>query len=139
MKFQRHFGLIPIAGICLLSLFWLFRSAPWNLMRWTGAILMVPAFILFSVAHVQLGSSFSVSAQARNLVTTGLYSRIRNPIYLFGGLLIVGMFLFLEQPRYLPIFLVLLPMQLVRIRQEGKVLEAKFGDVYRQYRKSTWF
>src|SRR5580658_300753 len=139
MKFQRHFVLILIAGIALPSLFWRFRSAPWDTMRWTGAILMVPAFILFSVAHVQLGSSFSVTAQARNLVTTGLYSRIRNPIYLFGGLQIVGMFLFLEQPRYLPIFLVLIPMQLVRMRQEAKVLEAKFGEVYRQYRKSTWF
>ena len=139
MKLQRHFLLIPIAGIVLLSLFWMFRSAPWAPVRWTGAILMVVSFILFSVAHVQLGSSFSVTAQARNLVTTGLYSRIRNPIYLFGGLLIVGVLLFLEQPRYLLILLVLIPLQLARMRQEEKVLEEKFGDAYRQYKKSTWF
>jgi protein-S-isoprenylcysteine O-methyltransferase Ste14 len=139
MKFQRHFLLIPIAGIVVLYLFWMFRSALWNPMRWTGAILMVAAFILFSIAHAQLGSSFSVSAQARKLVTTGLYSRIRNPIYLFGGLLIVGVFLFLEQPRYLLIFMVLIPLQLVRMRQEAKVLEEKFGDAYRKYKKSTWF
>jgi protein-S-isoprenylcysteine O-methyltransferase Ste14 len=139
MKFQRHFLLIPIAGIVVFYLFWMFRSAPWNAMRWTGAILMVASFILFSIAHVQLGSSFSVSAQARNLVTTGLYSRIRNPIYLFGGLLIVGVLLFLDQPRYLLIFLILIPLQLVRMRQEAKVLEEKFGDAYRKYKKSTWF
>jgi protein-S-isoprenylcysteine O-methyltransferase Ste14 len=139
MKFQRHFILILIAGIALPSMFWKFRSTPWDTMRWTGAILMVPSFILFSVAHVQLGSSFSVSAQARNLVTTGLYSRVRNPIYLFGGLMIVGVFLFLEQSRYLLIFLVLIPLQLVRMRREEKVLEEKFGDAYRQYKKSTWF
>jgi protein-S-isoprenylcysteine O-methyltransferase Ste14 len=139
MKFQRHFLLIPIAGIVLLSLFWKFRSAAWDPMRCTGAILLVPSFILFSVAHVQLGSSFSVTAQARNLVTTGLYSRIRNPIYLFGGLLIVGVFLFLERPRYLLIFLVLIPLQFVRMRREAKVLEEKFGDTYRNYKKSTWF
>src|SRR5208282_4974021 len=136
MKFQRRFLPIPIAGILLLSLFWMFRSAPWDAMRWTGAILMVPSFILFSIAHVQLGSSFSVSAQARNLVTTGLYSRIRNPIYLFGGLLIVGVCLFIEQPGYLLIFLVLIPLQFVRMRQEAKVLEEKFGDAYRQYKRS---
>ena len=139
MKFQRHFLLIAIAGIVVLYLFWMYRSAPWDPMRWTGAILMVPSFILFSIAHVQLGSSFSVSAQARNLVTTGLYSRVRNPIYLFGGLLIVGVILFFEKPRYLLIFLVLIPMQLVRMRQEAKVLEEKFGDAYRKYKKSTWF
>ena len=139
MKFQRHFILILIAGISVLSLFWKFRSAPWDPMRWTGAILMIPAFILFSVAHVQLGPSFSVSAQARNLVSAGLYSRIRNPIYLFGGLLIVGVVLFLEHPRYLLIFLVLVPLQLVRMRREERVLEEKFGDAYRQYKKGAWF
>jgi protein-S-isoprenylcysteine O-methyltransferase Ste14 len=139
MKFQRHFLLIPVAGIVVLYLFWMFRSGPWNAMRWTGAILMVLSVILFSIAHVQLGPSFSVSAQARNLVTTGLYSRIRNPIYLFGGLLIVGVFLFLERPLYMLIFVVLIPLQLVRTRQEEKVLEAKFGEAYREYKKNTWF
>src|SRR5271170_1972387 len=139
MKFQRHFVLILVAGIVVLSLFWMYHSAPWDPMRWTGAILMVPSFILFSIAYVLLGSSFSVSAQARNLVTTGLYSRIRYPIYLFGGLLIGGVILFFEQPRYLLIFLVLIPMQLVRMRQEAKVLEEKFGDAYLEYKKSTWF
>jgi protein-S-isoprenylcysteine O-methyltransferase Ste14 len=139
MKFQRRYLLIPIAGIVVLDLFWMFRFAPWDLMRWIGAILMVPSFVLFSVAHLQLGSSFSVSAQARNLVTTGLYSRIRNPIYLFGGLLIAGVLLFLEHPTYLLIFLVLIPLQLVRIRKEERVLEAKFGEVYREYKKNAWF
>src|SRR5271168_991895 len=139
MKFQRHFLLIAIAGIVVLYLFWMYRSAPWDPMRWTGAILMVPSFILFSIAHVQLGSSFSVSAQARNLVTTGLYSRIRNPIYLFGGLLIVGVILFFGWLHYLLIFLFLIPMQVVRMRQKAKVLETKFGDAYREYKKSTWF
>jgi protein-S-isoprenylcysteine O-methyltransferase Ste14 len=139
MKFQRRYLLIPIAGIVVLDLFWMFRITPWDLMRWTGAILMVPSFFLFSVAHLQLGSSFSVSAQARNLVTTGLYSRIRNPIYLFGGLLIAGVLLFLEHPAYLLIFLVLIPLQLVRIRKEERVLEAKFGEVYREYKKNAWF
>ncbi len=139
MKFERHFLLIPLAGIVLLGLFWAFRSGPWNPMRWTGAILMVLSFVLFSVAHIELGSSFSVSAQARNLVTTGIYSRIRNPIYLFGGLLIVGVFLFVERPRYLLVFVVLVPLQLARMRREEKVLEAKFGEAYRRYKKSTWF
>ena len=138
MKFQRHFVVIPIAGLIVFSLFWTFRSAPWNPVRWIGAILLVPSSILFSVAHVQLGSSFSVSAQARNLVTTGLYARFRNPIYLFGGLSIIGAFLFLEHPLYLLIFLVVIPLQLIRMRQEEKVLEAKFCEAYRQYRKSTW-
>ena len=33
-------------------------------------------------------------AKAQTLVTHGLYSRIRNPIYVFGALVIAGIFLF---------------------------------------------
>jgi protein-S-isoprenylcysteine O-methyltransferase Ste14 len=139
MQMQRRFVLIPVLAAVILTLFWMFRSGTWGPMRWAGAILMVPAFILFCMAHAELGSSFSVSAQARKLITTGIYSRIRNPIYLFGGMLIAGVFLFLQQPVYLLMFLILVPMQFVRIRREEKVLEEKFGEEYRQYKKNTWF
>jgi protein-S-isoprenylcysteine O-methyltransferase Ste14 len=30
-------------------------------------------------------------------------------------------------------------MQVWRARNEARVLEAKFGDTYRQYRAKTWF
>jgi len=35
--------------------------------------------------------------------------------------------------------LALVPVQIVRARREAVVLEAKFGDAYREYRKRTWF
>jgi protein-S-isoprenylcysteine O-methyltransferase Ste14 len=100
---------------------------------------MVAGFSLWLVAHVQLGSSFAARAEARNLVTHGLYSKIRNPIYLFGSIGIAGVFLFLGRPYLLVIFMVLIPLQLFRMRNETKVLEAKFGDEYRSYRQGTWF
>jgi protein-S-isoprenylcysteine O-methyltransferase Ste14 len=34
---------------------------------------------------------------------------------------------------------VLIPVQIIRARREAAVLEAKFGDAYREYRKRTWF
>ncbi|MFZ3217435.1 MAG: isoprenylcysteine carboxylmethyltransferase family protein [Candidatus Acidiferrales bacterium] len=137
MSSHRFFVLLPVAVVACF--FWRVRAGEWDAMRWTGAILLVPALILFCIAHWQLGSSFAVRAQAKNLVTTGIYSRIRNPIYLFGGLLIAGLFLFMEEPNYLLILLVILPMQWFRVRQEEKVLEEKFGEAYRQYKKNTWF
>jgi protein-S-isoprenylcysteine O-methyltransferase Ste14 len=87
----------------------------------------------------QLGTSFTAKAEARNLVTHGLYSKIRNPIYLFGSIAIIGIFLFLGRPYLLLIFVVLIPLQLFRMRKETKVLEEKFGDEYRNYRRATWF
>jgi protein-S-isoprenylcysteine O-methyltransferase Ste14 len=95
--------------------------------------------VLLVLAWIQLGSSFSVRSTAHALVTPGLYFRIRNPIYLFGALAIAGIFLYINHPLYLWLFLVLIPLQIYRARQEGKVLKARFGDEYRQYRSSTWF
>src|SRR5208283_1637977 len=99
---------------------------------------MVPGFVLWGIAHVQLGDSFSVRAEARQLVTRGLYSRFRSPIYLFGGIGIAGFVLAVERPIWLLAFLVLIPLQIVRSRREARVLEEKFGDEYREYARQTW-
>jgi mono/diheme cytochrome c family protein len=73
------------------------------------------------------------------LVTTGLYARIRNPIYVFGGLMSVGILIFAHRPRWLLIWVPLIPLQVFRVRKEEQVLEAKFGDAYRDYKRRTWF
>jgi protein-S-isoprenylcysteine O-methyltransferase Ste14 len=54
-------------------------------------------------------------------------------IFLVGLALIVG------RPELLTVLLVLIPVQIIRARREAAVLEAKFGDAYREYRKRTWF
>lgn len=97
-------------------------------------------FVLWMVARQQLGKSFTVSAQAKALVTTGLYSKIRNPIYFFGGVAFFGVFLAWGNPYALVGVIVLyFVMQALRARKESAVLEQAFGDEYRRYRASTWF
>jgi protein-S-isoprenylcysteine O-methyltransferase Ste14 len=108
-------------------------------MRWIGFAMIVFGFAMWGVAHVQLGTSFSATAQARKLVTHGIYSKIRNPIYLFGSIALAGVCLFIEMPVILLAFLLLIPMQIFRARKEARVLEQAFGDDYRAYRKNTWF
>jgi len=115
------------------------RDLPWTPMRIAGAILAVPSFVLWFVARVQLGKSFSITPQAKELVTHGLYSKIRNPVYLFGSLLIAGIFLYISRPELLWLFVVLIPLQLFRINKEEKVLEEKFGETYLEYKRNTWF
>ena len=122
---------------CLLAVWWS-RSLPWTPSRIFGAALMLPAVALWLLARVQLGRSFAVRAQAKELVTHGLYSKIRNPVYVFGSIFIAAMCLFLGKPAGLLLLLVLIPIQIVRARKESKVLEAKFGDAYREYRRKTW-
>ncbi len=111
----------------------------WTVSQIVGMAVAVPAFCLWVLARLQLGKSFSISAQAKVLVTHGLYSKIQNPVYVFGGIFIAAVIVFIGRPLWLLIFLILVPMQVMRIRAERRVLEAKFGDAYREYRKYTWF
>ena len=120
----------------------LFRQAiglPWTTNRIIGFAIALPAFLLLLTARVQLGRAFTVRAKASDLVTTGLYSRIRNPIYVFGAFLVLGIIIWSGRPLLLLFFAVLIPAQIFRSRKESAVLEAKFGDEYRQYKQKTWF
>ena len=137
---KLNFGtLIPVV---LLLGFLLFRYSgrvvwtPWQI---AGLAIFVPAFLLFVLARIQLGRAFSIKAKASTLVTTGLYSRIRNPIYVFGALMSVGIFVFAHRPWWLLIWVPLIPLQVIRVRKEERVLEEKFGQAYRDYKRRTWF
>lgn len=130
--------------ILVVGVAWIFalRQAlvgAWTISQIVGMAVAVPAFCLWALARLQLGKSFSISAQAKGLVTHGLYSKIQNPVYVFGGIFIAAVIVFIGRPLWLLVFLVLIPMQVMRIRAERRVLEEKFGDAYREYRKRTWF
>lgn len=97
------------------------------------------AFAFWLTARFQLGGSFSVSPQAKELVTTGLYSKLRNPIYLFGQLAFLGLAIAWGHPIGLLYVALACPFQFLRIRKEEAVLERAFGERYRAYKARTWF
>jgi protein-S-isoprenylcysteine O-methyltransferase Ste14 len=112
---------------------------PHDRLRWMGLALCLIGESGVIVARATLGRSFSVKAKATELVTTGIYSRIRNPIYVSGLIFVVGLILIVRKPVIALLFVVIIPMQIIRARREAAVLEAKFGDAYREYRQRTWF
>ncbi|MGD0790557.1 MAG: isoprenylcysteine carboxylmethyltransferase family protein [Terriglobales bacterium] len=120
---------------------WIFQSAPGphGLARWIGLLLGLIGLAGVILSRYTLGRSFSVAPKATALVTSGIYSRIRNPIYISGEIFLVGLVLIVWRRDLLIVPLVLIPVQIVRARREAAVLEAKFGDAYREYRKRTWF
>ena len=137
---KLNIGSLALALLVAVFLFVRFAwDQPWTPWRIAGAVIVIPALLLFVLARIQLGRAFSVQAKATTLVTTGIYSRIRNPIYVFGGLMIAGVIIWAERPWWLLIFALLIPMQALRVRKEERVLEAKFGDAYLEYKRKTWF
>jgi protein-S-isoprenylcysteine O-methyltransferase Ste14 len=134
----QNIALTLIVAVAASYLGWEFAAAAWGAMRIAGLCVAIPSFVLWSLARFQLGKSFTVTAQAKQLVTHGLYSRIRNPIYIFGSLFIIGYILLIGRPRWLLIFALIIPLQIWRAGKEAHLLEEKFGDDYRTYRRQTW-
>ena len=101
--------------------------------------LSVVCAVAWFVARRQLGEAFSVRPEARQLVTTGFYAKLRHPIYVFGTMAFLLVLLALYGWQALAIWAILIPVQVIRARREERVLEEAFGAEYERYRSSTWF
>lgn len=102
----------------------------------TALILIIVGWILSTYVLLWLGRSFSIMAQARNLVTTGPYAIIRHPLYLCEEIAVIGIAL-----NYLSIEAALIVLaqwlfQLRRMTNEEKVLRASFPE-YSSYAERT--
>jgi protein-S-isoprenylcysteine O-methyltransferase Ste14 len=141
MEGRPHYFFTALQIVAAAVLVWLLIvwKTPWNTQRYIGTMLVVVGISFIALARYQLGNSFSAKAEAHELVTRGLYSRIRNPIYVFGGVTVSGLLLVAQQPMLWIVLVVMIVVQVIRARREAQVLEAAFGDAYRQYRSKTWF
>ena len=132
---------VVIASVVLLLYLFVpgVKEEPWTASRIAGAFLAVFGYVLVITARVQLGTSFSVRPEARELVTHGLYSRIRNPMYVFLDVLLFGLVLVLHMYWLFLILAGLAIFQGLQARREAKLLQEKFGQAYLDYRNQTWF
>lgn len=139
VKFTVNVILTLVVAATIGLMFRTSAPASWGTTQIIGASLVAVGFLLWTVARFQLGSSIAVSAQANKLVTRGLYSKIRNPIYVFSSCLIAGAILTFGRPVWLLVFLGIISLQVWRAGKESSVLEDAFGEEYRMYRTATWF
>ena len=137
---------IPIPAIVVplvVLLLYLFvpglKERPWTALRIAGAIFAVVGYSTFVTVRLQLGKSFAVTPQAKELVTLGLYSRIRNPIYVFVDVMIFGLILALRLYWLFALYPLLVAMHVFRAHREAKVLKEKFQQAYLDYCAQTWF
>lgn len=130
---------IPLTVLLLYFLWPGIKEQPWTALRIAGAIVAVIAYLLVITARIQLGRSFSVRPEAKELVTHGLYSRLRHPMYIFVDLMVIGLTFALHLYWLLVIFAILVVFQVRQAQRETKILQEHFGQAYLEYRKRTWF
>lgn len=141
MRLNWMLNLVTLAAVVVVLVV-LSRHADrvdWTPVRMAGVAVAGVALAVVVVARLQLGGAFSIRAKATKLVTTGLYRRVRNPIYVAGGLFLVGLAMVLERWQLLLVFVVMVPMQVARARREEQVLAEAFGEEYARYKAGTWF
>lgn len=84
--------------------------------------------VLSAYVLLWLGRSFSISAQARKLVTSGPYALVRHPLYLAEELMVLGILILVISPLAIAIAAVHWGFQLRRMINEEKVLAAAYPD-----------
>lgn len=106
-----------------------------------GVALMVGALLVFWQAHRDLGRNWSPTLQIleqHRLVETGLYRWIRHPMYASQWLWLLAQPLLLQNwLAGLLAALAFVPLYLVRVPQEERMMVEQFGDQYRAYMGRT--
>ena len=133
---------VVFAAMCLMLASWpvMCPLDPWRIalpgaVRGIGLGLVTAALALAVGGLVQLRGLENID----HLVTTGLYSRIRHPMYTGFILFIAGWVVRYGASASFAVGVVCIGNILYWRRLEEGALEAQFGGDYRMYRQRTWF
>lgn len=120
-------------GLCMLLLT---RPASGPILNLISSLLILIGSYLSLLATAQLGRSVSILPEGRRLVTGGPHRWVRHPLYLTEEITVIGVFLQFHSAAAALIVLAHLAAQLLRLREEEKVLARAFPE-YTAYCRRT--
>jgi protein-S-isoprenylcysteine O-methyltransferase Ste14 len=112
---------------------------PWQ--AWLGAAVAVAALVMFALTHKALGRNWSVSLEIREkhkLITSGVYARVRHPMYTAFWLWAVAQALLL--PNWFAGLSGIVgfgTLYAFRVAHEERLMIEAFGEEYRAYMERT--
>lgn len=104
---------------------------------WLGVAFIAGALFIFWRAHADLGLNWSPTLEIREkheLITRGIYSVIRHPMYASQILWSIAQILLLQN--WIAGFgslVVFIPFYFMRVKAEEQMMLEQFGDQYRSY------
>jgi protein-S-isoprenylcysteine O-methyltransferase Ste14 len=132
--------LVPLALTILSVYFWItfFNQ---DSIKIIGIVINIIGLIIWWSAKITLGENWDAgygNPKIKQLVTHGIYSKIRHPLYWGINLTLIGLALL-----YLTIWFSIISLLIVvcffyRMRIEDKYLLEKLGEEYRNYKAKTW-
>jgi protein-S-isoprenylcysteine O-methyltransferase Ste14 len=105
-----------------------------------GVSFVTIGVIIWFFGKKALGEYFSISITPKGLVTSGIYSKIRHPLYSGTVLIYLGIGLFLKSIiGLISTIILLVPLVVYLSIEEEKILLKKYGKKYLEYKKKTIF
>lgn len=104
---------------------------------WLGVVLIAVAIFIFWRAHADLGLNWSPTLEIREkheLITRGIYSVIRHPMYASQIFWSIAQILLLQN--WIVGFaslIAFIPFYFLRVQAEERLMLEQFGDQYRSY------
>jgi protein-S-isoprenylcysteine O-methyltransferase Ste14 len=138
-SFLTRFKFFDVVAYVVISsfIFWYFWNSSLN--NYVGIVLFFVGAYIWMRGLYDLGDSFGLLPIAKRLVSKGIYSRVSHPVY-FGAFVVdVGLSVYSLHWFVILFSLLLVVVQLLRIKKEEEVLLKKFGAEYARYKRRVWF
>jgi protein-S-isoprenylcysteine O-methyltransferase Ste14 len=138
---KLSFPYLPISYcvITLAACVYAITDSGWSNKRVVGLIIIIISYAFWVTARLQLGKAFSLRPKSKFLVTTGFYSKLRHPVYVFSVTMLTGLTIFFWNLPLLVFTFAILILEIWRRSKEEDLLLKKFGKQYADYQKSSWF
>jgi protein-S-isoprenylcysteine O-methyltransferase Ste14 len=141
--------LISLTGLGLLPFLYIFTGIPHfadyafrPVQAWLGLLVAIVSLAIFQLTHRALGRNWSVSLDVRvdhQLITDGIYQKVRHPMYSAFWLWAFAQALLL--PNWVAGLSGIVGFGILffgRVSREERIMLDTFGDQYRQYMVRTY-
>ena len=112
------------------------RDPSWTALRWAATAIAVGCLGLSIECWVRMGSRWRmavVPGERTELVTSGLYARIRHPIYALSITLMISSAVIVPTAAMLVVAAIHLCLMVIKARNEETFLHGVHGEVYARY------
>lgn len=147
-KIEKHLIMLLMTGLVLIPLIWVFtpflesftiEMPLW--LRFLGLLICFISMYYFYLIHKTLGKNWSPALEileGHRLIKTGVYKRIRHPMYLQILLWSIAQFFILSNAiAGLTGLLSWAIFYFIRVPKEEKMMTDYFGDEYIEYKRYT--
>jgi len=134
-------NIVPLS-VSLISLILIFNYYSISLNYFSGLLFASTGNIIWWLGKLRLGDAFYdvlEKPNAKRLITTGVYSKIRHPIYLGMILVTIGWALLFNFSIMYLLTVGFVVFLLIKMHIEDKFLSRKFRQKWQNYRKNSWF